>query len=381
MDGLKHYWKYDPSTLLQGVDSLLRYLGEPDDWKVATSSATANSNKVFSDESIGLKKKSGVSLVSISKKVPQHLVPWLSQLSEATSSLLSSQMLLPLNQMHLYEFLSCVATAVDDPIKRASFIADVLSTSVATLESPEVQNNISSVQNFLSSLGVIGAGQYPESVTDVATVKRVTETYVTLFTAINQLMSVGKRCHEATRKKKVNLGAPPPPGVAPDSPLNFPDEGPVSLRDLATNDPFAPLWPRFLPSIIKLMDVIFSTWHPEHQAVLLQNRIQRYAYAISDDEAFLSKNHDKNSGGVFGEGGTAGSVVAGTDRRDDNLVPKWSGWFNELRHTCFQMLGLMAGERVLYAPELAQNYPQLVAVTVNPLHLKSLEHRHVTPFL
>jgi hypothetical protein len=109
--------------------------------------------------------------------------------------------------------------------------------------------------------------------------------------------------------------------------------------------------------------VTLSAWRPEHQAIFLQNRYQRYAYAISDDEAYLSKNQSAASsgGGVFGEGGTAGSVVAGPDRRDMNLVPKWSGWFNELRNTCFQLFGLLAAQRVLFAPE---------SVNVNDEHYK-----------
>lgn len=381
LEALKHYWKYDPSTLLQGIDSLLRYLSDPDDWKVAQAAGSPNDNNNFSDEIIGLKKKSGITLVSIAKRVPHHLVPWLSQLSEATKALLSSQQLMSVNQMHLYEFLSCVATAVEDPVARASFIADVLSHSVTLLESVEVQEQLSSVSNFLSSLGIVGAGQYPESVTDIANVKQVTANYHRIFTAINQLLSVGKRCNEAARKRLINGGPLPNGGTGDITVHNFPDEGPMSLRDLAVNDPFAPLWPRFLPVLIKLADVTLNAWHAEHQAVLLPNRLQRYTFAISDDEAFLSKNHDKNSGGVFGEGGTAGSVVSGTDRRDNNLVPKWSGWFNELRHTNFQLMGLLAADRVLYAPELSELYPHFVGALVNPMHLKSMEHRHASHFM
>jgi len=381
LDALKNYWKYDPTTLLQGIDSLLRYLSDPDDWKALQSAGPSNSQNHFSDEIIGLKKKSGVALVSISKRVPHHLVPWLSQLSEATKSLLSSHYLMSVNQMHLYEFLSCVATAVEDPSARASFIADVLSYSVSSLESAEVHEQLSSVNNFLSSIGVVGAAQFPQSVTDAVTVNQVTERYHRIFSAINQLLSVGKRCNEAARKRLL-AGAPLSiAGIGDVTANNFPDEGPLSLRDLAINNPFAPLWPRFLPLLIKLADVTLSAWHPEQQAAMLPNQIQRYAFAISDDEAFLSKNHDKNSGGVFGEGGTAGSVVAGTDRRDNNLVPKWSGWLNELRHTNFQLMGLLAADRALYAPEISELFPRLIAALANPLNLKSMEHRHISHYM
>jgi Exportin-5 family len=382
LEALKHFWQHDPSTLLTAIESLFRYLSDPDDWRPADKSLATGDEVGWSDEVIGLRKKSGVALVAIAKSVPHHLVPWLSQLSQATGSLLSSQQLMAVNHMHLYEFLSCVATAVEDPMARASFIADVLSNSVNALESPEVQERISSVQSFLSSVGVIGAAQYPESVTDPENVKQITQNFHSMFNALNQLMSVGKRCNEAARKR-IASGGPLPGNIdSGDFTLHsFPDEGPVSLRDLAASDPFAPLWPRFASSLMKLLNVILSIWHPEHQAALLPNQLQRYAYAISDDEAFLMRNHDKSSGGVFGEGGTAGSVVAGTDRRDRNLVPKWSGWFNEVRHTSFQLLGLLSAERVLFAPEMAEMFPPFTAILVDPMNLKSMEHRHMNHFM
>ena len=33
LESLRFYWKHDPSTLLQGVDSLIRNLGLPDEWR------------------------------------------------------------------------------------------------------------------------------------------------------------------------------------------------------------------------------------------------------------------------------------------------------------------------------------------------------------
>ena len=380
LDSLKPYWKYDPSTLLPAIDSLLGYLRAPDEW--GSPSSNSNGENQVSGDTIGLRKKSGVALVSISKQVPKHLVPWLSQLSEATSALLSSHELLPMTEMHLYEFLSCVATAVDDPVARSNFVANVLANSLSALESPEAQQGISSVENFLSFLGISQAATSEACVTDPENVSTVTRRFARLFSALNQLLSVGKRCHEAARKRMDNFL--PLQNLAPGAELsasNFPDEGPVSLRDLALKDPFAPLGPRVLPILIQIIDVTLRMWHPEQQAMLLQNPVQRYALAISDDEAYLSQKHDTKNGGVFGEGGTAGSVVAGTDRRARNLAPKWSGWLNELRNTCFQLLGLFAGERVLYAPELVQYFPKLVSVVVDTEHLRAMEHRHFTQYM
>ncbi len=382
LECLKHYWRHDPATLLRGVDSLLKYLSAPDDWSVPET-ATADNGDV-SVEVVSLRKKSAVALISVSKHVPQHLVPWLTQLSEATRNLLSSTSLLPATRMHLYEFLSCVATAVDDPVARSNFIADVLSDAVNTIESVEVRESISSVDKFLSALGIAGAASFPSSVTDKANVKKISTDFSRLFSAFNQLVSVGKRCHEASRKRP-NGGIPlldVPQNVAPaNGQQQFPDEGPVRIRDLACNDPFVPLWLRILPALLQVLDVTLRIWRPENQAILLRDNIQRFALAISDDDAYLTKKTDAKSGGVFGEGGTAGSVVNGTDRRDANLVPRWSGWLNELRNTCFQLLGLLAGERALYSPEISGLFPRLVDVVGNPDNLLAMEHRHLTQYL
>lgn len=372
LDALKYYWRYDPSSLPQGIQCLLGYLSIPDEWGIPGSG-----DQVLSAETTGLRKKSGVSLVSVSKHVPQHLVPWLSELSETSQGLLSSNTLLLSSQMHLYEFLSCVATAVEDPVSRSRFVADVLSNAINILESPEVKQVIASTEQLSEALGIAQSSTNPASVTDPENVRNVTRRYVNVFSALNQLLSVGKRCNEASRKRHRGIITVPSSSFT----SNFPDEGPVSIRDIETYDPFVPLWPRILPSLLQVLDVTLRLWHPEHQVVLLQNPIQRYALAISDDEAYLSQKHDHKTGGVFGEGGTAGSVVSGIDRRADNLVPKWSGWLNELRNTCFQMLGLLAGSRVLFAPELASLFPQFVAVVADPDHLRAMEHRHFTQYM
>eukprot|EP00977_Amphora_coffeiformis_P028336 scaffold34931_cov175-Amphora_coffeaeformis.AAC.1 len=380
LEPLKHIWKYEPSTLLQGIDSLIRYLGLADEWQTPNS---ANTGENMSDEIVGLKKKSGVTLVAVAKHVPQHLVPWLTQLSDATGKLLSSDGLIPMNQMHLYEFLSCVATAVEDPVARSTFIGNVLSNPVEILLSTEIQQQIMSEQALLSSLGVLGAAENPNSVSDGNTVSQVTGNYNRLFTSLNRLLSVGKRCSEAARKQGggiTGINAEQCSGIPPGQ-QNFPDEGPLSIQTLAVTDPFTPLWPKILLAFLKIFESTMGIWKPEFQAIFLRHQYQRYVYAISDDEAFLSKNHDKSAGGVFGEGGTAGSIVSGISRRDINLLPKWSGWFNELRNTCFQMVGILATERAMFAPEISEMYPRLVAVVASPELLRSMEHRHMTQYL
>lgn len=347
LEALRHYWKHQPSSLPSGVDSLLVYL-----------SATDNPPRdKLSEDATGLRKKCGVSLVAVSKVVPDLLVPWLSQLSGRAQSLLASGGLSPVNEMHLYEFLSSVATAVENPTERASFVADILANALRSLEAPNVQNAIQSAEGLISFLGISQVAANPSCVTDTEFVQKVTNEFTVLYSSFNQLLSVGKRCHGGAKSHK-NGGIPLlhlSPGSVDEikAAQTFPDEGAVSLKDLAANDPFVPLWPKFLPSLMQTLDVTLQVWHPKYQAIFLQNNIQRYALAISDDEAFLAKKQESGVGGVFGKGGTAGSVISGADRRDMNLAPRWSGWFNELRNNCFQLLGLLCMQRV--SPFIAKN--------------------------
>jgi hypothetical protein len=296
--------------------------------------------------------------------------------------------------MNLYEFLSVVATAVEDPVQRANFIGNVLGDALNTLQSAEAQEALASVDNFVAAIGISQAGNNPASVTDISNVKTVTDRFSRLFSAFNELLSVGKRCHEAAKKRTnggipiaassgaVNISIPKGMSILEAAEkLHFPDEGPVSLQDLARDDPFVPLWPRILPHMLRMLDIMFRLWHPRRHADFLRDPVQRYALAISDDDAFMARKNDGKNGGVFGEGGTAGSIIPGTDRRDMNLAPRWSGWLNEMRNALFQMLGLLAGQRVLYAPEVAEFYPQLVAVVTDPENLRAMEHRHCTQYL
>ena len=222
LEALKHYWIHEPSTLLQGIDSLFGYLRASDDWNVGQKGQfEGEDSDRMSGEIVALRKKSSIALVAVAKQVPHHLVPWLSQLSNATRSLLSSNDLIPTNRMHLYEFLSCVATAVDDPIQRANFIADVLSESINVIESQETQEAVASVESFLAFTGIAE----PATVNEANHVKKVSARFGQLFSAFNQLVSVGKRCNEAARKRP--NGGIPVQYLSPvvDEQQNFPAPG------------------------------------------------------------------------------------------------------------------------------------------------------------
>lgn len=375
LETLRHIWKHNPTMLLEGIDTLLKYMGLPDEWDP--------SSPKMSEEMIGFKKRSGVALVSIAKQVPNQLVLWLSQLSEAAKRLLSSDGMVPMNQMHLYEFLSCVASSVDDYRARTQFISDVLSDAIGTLEKPEVQRAIQSTEALLDALGVIGAAKDPSSVANTSHVSQVQTLFFQIFNPLNRLLSVGRRCHEAASKKTVLCGVPtseiPSFGGIGEPPIP-PDEGPLTLEQLSYSDPFVPLWPRILPIVLNTYRAVMGTWNFEIQSRLLQDKCQRYLYAISDDEAYLARDQSSKPGGVFGEEGTAGSVITGLDRKQANLLPKWSGWMTELRNTCFQLMGLLMTQRALYSSELAGVFPSIVTTLVDPRVLRSMEHRHMSQF-
>jgi len=395
LQGLRYFWVNEPATLASGIDALLIYISAVDEWDSSASQASfATSTSVdtmLSEEVIAVRKKAGMALISVSKRTPSLLLPWLGQLSERAISLLSSERILNPNRMHICEFLSVIATAIEQPKDRAKFISDVLSDAISVLESDIITKAVSSVDGFLTFLGVKDAGINHTTVTDANNVQTVTKNFARLFSAYNQLLSVGKRCLEST-KFRPNGGIPFLNDSTPQVQLvsssmynfreiNFPDEGPVSMQILTYDNPFIPLWTRILPPLLRTTDVILRLWHPEYQAQLFSNDLQRFLYAISDDEAYMAQKQDTTSnGGVFGESGTAGTVVSGWSRRDQNLVPRWSGWMNELRHTVFQLFGLMAADRVLYSPDFSGSFPGIVAVLANPVHLRSMEHRHLMQF-
>jgi hypothetical protein len=201
---------------------------------------------------------------------------------------------------------------------------------------------------------------------------------------LNRILSVGRRCQAEARTRTVLAGFPidkAPKFGEPGLPTFPPDEGPISIQDLAQSDPFVLLWNRILPIVLQLYESICAIWQPETQAALFRSKVQSYALAISDEELFLAIM-TKSRAGVYSEdGGTAGSIVSGISKKDLDLRPKWSAMLSELRNTCYQLFALLAAQRVLYSPELAPMYPRIVSVIANPVHLKCMEHRHASLFL
>ena len=116
-------------------------------------------------------------------------------------------------------------------------------------------------------------------------------------------------------------------------------------------------------------------------AKYLSNDLQRFIYSISDDEVYLSRKQDNTDGGVFEEGGTAGSVVSDWSRKDKNLLPRWSGWLKELRNACFQLIGLLAAQRVLFAPNMSSSFPEIARTLADPAHLRAMGHRQITQYM
>jgi len=377
---LQYYWQHEPETLGTGVDTLLSYLNAD----VPSTKMEAMSTESANELLLNLRKKSAQALIAISKRVPHLLVSFLGPLCDRVKVLLSSNSLNPTNEMCLYEFLSCIATAIDDPFSRASFISNVLTHSLSYINSPSTIAALRDPESLLEFIGVKNVSRDPGLATNPSFIKDVTSQVMGMLSSFNQLLSVGKRCHEAA-KKRSNGGLPISDecllAEIPTGYCNFPDEGPVALNDLLSNDPFVTLWPHIFPRLIQGANALLGIWKRECQSVLLRDPLQRFALAVTDDELYLAKKQDLGDGGVFGRGGTAGSVVAGWDRRSNNIAPKWSFWLNELRTIIFHFLGLATSSRILYSPEIAIFYPQLVHIIGDRSNLLSMEHRHVTHYM
>jgi len=376
-----YIWKYESTTLLQGVDILLSYLCAKDE----CSHTSLREDMRLSDDVTGLRRRSGLAVVSVGKRVPELLLPWLDELSARSLSILSTEKLFAPNQMHLYEFLSCVANAIDDSAKRSAFVSDVLSGSIGTLESNECTEAFSSVEGLMKALGIYQASGNPSFVNNPTSVKEVSDRFGRMFSAFNQLLSVGKRCSQAAKKRGLpmqNASSNAPMSLSLDSAFALPpDEGPLSINELALNNAFVPLWPRLISPLLQALDTVLKLCRPEYQVRFFLDPCQCYMYAISDDEAYLATKRKDACGGVFGPNGTAGSIVSGINRKQKNLLPRWSGWLSELRNGCLQLLGMMAEQRVLYSPEFSPYYPSLVQVLLNQESLRSMEHRHIAQLM
>lgn len=348
--GLRFYWKHDPSTLLPAIDSLLRNMSQ-------TSGNMQAGGYKFDEDIVQLKKRSGIALVTISKHIPTHLVPWLGPLSTKVGELLSSSDLIALNQTHLYEFLSCVASAVANANERIRFVRTVLAQSIDLLNSSDVLSSVNSTSGLLDAFGVSASLTDPNSVTETDNVRRVQQKFSALFTALNQLLSVGKRCRELSSRKTDSA-------VNADLVKQHHADHMYSIQDIALTDPFVPCWLEFFPTVLKVYKAIVSIWTTNCQAILLRHPVQRFVLAVSDEE-------------VIGREQLSGSVVAGTNRKEMNLVPKWSGWCNELRNTSFQMIGLLASSKALFAKEMVAYYSDLISVVTDAESLLAMEHRHI----
>merc|ERR1719174_1040036 len=123
-----------------------------------------------------------------------------------------------------------------------------MTNTINVLESPTVQKCLASLEGFLNFLGISQVSNSPSLAVDSDFVKKVTNQFTLIFSAFNQLLSVGKRCHEVA-KKRTNidnfLKEDRTSGLSNNSNNKINvliDEDSVCMNDLATNDPFVPLW-------------------------------------------------------------------------------------------------------------------------------------------
>jgi len=356
IESLKEYWCVEPASLPQGIEFILSCLN------FTSVNASIPSVDTLSQVDIQVRKKAGMTLVSVGKKTGKYLVQFVAQLTQMCQTVLSehSNTLQPPQKVHIFEFLTSVASAMTDYSQRNNYIAEVLKESMSNWCSSSMSMIFESSDSLLSNIGVIQSAGNTTFVTDPSEIAKVNDTYGSMFMPLTTIMSVAKRCEESSKAR---------------SGENLSDQ-PVNLSTLAMIDPFVPLWPQILPSLIQVIRTTFSVWHPNLRSVLLSDVCMRYALAISDEEVMQAQtgaNDMKNEGGL---------VLKGVSRKsDNNLIAKWPGWFNELRNAPFQMLGLCATMRALYSPDLFDSYKSMVEILVDDFTMKSMEHRFFTSAL
>jgi hypothetical protein len=139
--------------------------------------------------------------VAVGKACDAILVPHVSALAEKSQQLMGANVLLPPQKQHLIEFLTCVANAVDDVAQKTSFVSSMLTTSTSYLQSPEFAELSGSVEGLLKMMGIANATE--ATVLDANHVNATSTAYSNLFSAMNQILSVGKRCYESGSVNKV----------------------------------------------------------------------------------------------------------------------------------------------------------------------------------
>ncbi|GMH80393.1 hypothetical protein TL16_g08529 [Triparma laevis f. inornata] len=378
MESLRHFFFHDPLHLPTAVLNLFNCVAFRD---AKTPSGPIVSTEQLLPDNVLLRRKAGTALVSLGKACSTILLQFVDELLTKANALFNDTILLPPQIMHLIEFLTCVANATQDNAKKTSFIDSVLTDSVNALTSgAEMTAMTSSVENLLSAIAIT-PDPTNASVTDPVTVERISANYSRCFSALNQIMNVGKRCDENTKSKESPFLIPfkqqqqqftlqnPPP-----------TEGPISLTELAQFDAFVHLWPQILPALINTLSVAYQMWAPEIRCKLLSHKLQRYALALSDEEAIVATKKFTAGTNPMEQVEQTGYVCAGTNKRKINLVPRWAGWMNELRNCPLQMLGLLASQRALFCPELQPILPSIINI-FSSQNLKALEHRHLIQLL
>ena len=345
VNNLRHYFKHDPSSLPTAVSFLLSCLSCP--------------CPSFVGRNQWIERKSGIALVTLGKLCNSTLSQYLDDLTNMAKEILSqNDNIQPQQRVYLTEFLTCVANDINDPARKVEFVTSILSASMDHISSGEnFRAMTSSVEGMLTTMGICPSPTV-QRVTDPAFVRTTSMSFSETYSALNQIMNVGKRCDA---RPKIWLSH----SMREDS---------ISLKDLAANNSFAYHWPKVLPPILKCLDLLCKAWSPQVRGPLLLNDLQRYAFAITDEEAVFSIRPTGDSSNPMEAVERDGLVITGTSRRQENLAARWSYWLCELQQSCLGLLGLSLSQRAFFSPELRAVLPA-VSTTFSEQNLKHLEHR------
>ena len=170
--------------------------------------------------------------------------------------------------------------------RRAGFIGSVLAEATAVVAGRDFEEMTRDVDSLFKFMGVSS----PEKARDQAHVDEVSKRFSDVFSALNQIMNVGKRCFEASKSSQPLLEPfRSAPAAGTFTLMNPPPtETSISLSDLGSYDAFASNWPTVLPAVLKALGVTMQAWSPAVRSTLLSHPVQRYVLALSDEEAIVA---------------------------------------------------------------------------------------------
>ena len=346
---------------------------------------------------LDVRKRADAALISVCGDCAACLVEALPAVAARAQELLHGEWLVDTQSTHLLEVCCLLARAVPSADERAAFVLRLLEPTISFWASDATRDALRSASDLWQQMGL---GASDAALEDPAFVADRSVWYNRLFTALNDVLAVGRRVAVADVSQRV-VDA-------------FLHSESVSDRELLEMHPMTPAWRSIVPPICQLLRCVHDAWHPDNRDRLLAHPSARMLLAMPAPEAMLKASatnvlsvvRPKSASGLAPgayqlpgqpkakeaadapEAKAPAGVRAGdaeapahtlygqnsfealAGRRLPNL---WPIWMSEMRNAVYQILG-----RAIEAQQLFRDAPLFQDAVDAVLHnLDFQENRHI----